>query len=888
MPQSINFGNVSLTLQQFNEIASGKYNAGEVRLDGERALAKINNHVHLTCLNKVSLLHEEVMAVKDAFVKALSQSGVGQDELDRVRQELGLAPTGADDMQLNQRSVRPLSRQQIREILDRNAAAINAKQGSGTIHTDAEIHAKYTDEYRAELAQTRMETNGALKDQRATEQNWSLQKCQTVIAGDVDFQPKSVREFLLQEAQRQKDVILNRSNGVPSRAPDASFHYVREFDGLNVEIKLGMSEARYVDRLNTLIWRLSTIPAPSEAVLSAHREFAALDTAQARSAWLNAQANSPDGGFKVRPAAVMLLHARGVQDYDTLSLANRLSDADARALLTALIRLPNNLRGAALSGNQAIAAFAHLPGARVPAAAQTYVPALSRDQLRAAARQAEDDVLAEGRETIARFAPGGAATRTALDMGYYPSEIGMLRRTAVLYQVATGCSADKAVEVALDPMSVARRLFSYGGKFIATPEQFASGIRLMNQFTTWFAATAAQVAHKREGANRLPAGASATVINADKTYFAANAVRAYEKFLFEEIAINNALPLLPDDPEEVFGMEANPATRFVGRGYSTSAAFTLVQIPPERRRLLYAVFDLLAPLDQTEQDAADNSVHDLNLEIISRVMRHYDEVAAMQAAGQLTRANFLTRIFPDIPNAVSMKNSELRSYFNILPADVLQNRVGGDQNLMFQVRDVMKNSGATLDEAINAVLTGQAMPFAPYMANVSCSLFELDGTANCAKQTMLKDLARPQMPNFMPSGQPALAEENQVYKVVFPDGSVYKSASNKEPEGEPPAENTTIAYRVWRFCGNVHPRQLSAVYFALSPEGAQPIKGGLVQRGIATSEHAPLTYTLSKNDATGAITVRYSEPEGLPVRFHWETTIAPDGSSVSTPLVVEP
>ena len=120
MPQPVNFGNVSLTLQQFNEIASGKYNAGEVRLDGERALAKINNHVHFTGLNKVSLSHAEVLAIKIAFVKALSQNGVQGCSLDRIREELGLEAKHPNDLQLSQRSLRPLSRQQIREILDSN------------------------------------------------------------------------------------------------------------------------------------------------------------------------------------------------------------------------------------------------------------------------------------------------------------------------------------------------------------------------------------------------------------------------------------------------------------------------------------------------------------------------------------------------------------------------------------------------------------------------------------------------------------------------------------------------------------------------------------------------------------------------------------------------
>ena len=55
----------------------------------------------------------------------------------------------------------------------------------------------------------------------------------------------------------------------------------------------------------------------------------------------------------------------------------------------------------------------------------------------------------------------------------------------------------------------------------------------------------------------------------------------------------------------------------------------------------------------------------------------------------------------------------------------------------------------------------------------------------------------------------------------------------------------------------------------------------------ATFEHMPLVYTLSKNEDTGAITVHYSEPEGFPFKFHWETTVNLDGYSTSTPIEVE-
>ena len=59
-------------------------------------------------------------------MRALAGGGVAADEIDRIRKDLGLAPAGATDRSLKSRSVRPLTRQQIRAILDRNAAALNA------------------------------------------------------------------------------------------------------------------------------------------------------------------------------------------------------------------------------------------------------------------------------------------------------------------------------------------------------------------------------------------------------------------------------------------------------------------------------------------------------------------------------------------------------------------------------------------------------------------------------------------------------------------------------------------------------------------------------------------------------------------------------------------
>ena len=140
MSREINFANVNVSIQEFQKLSKGDYNAGEVKLSSETKLTKINNHVHLLRANNKTLSHTEIMVIKDAFIRALSDNGVSQVEINRVRKEIGLAPADSHDTTLAERSLRPLSRQQIRRILDRNAAAINAHTGAETIQTSEQMY----------------------------------------------------------------------------------------------------------------------------------------------------------------------------------------------------------------------------------------------------------------------------------------------------------------------------------------------------------------------------------------------------------------------------------------------------------------------------------------------------------------------------------------------------------------------------------------------------------------------------------------------------------------------------------------------------------------------------------------------------------------------------
>ena len=120
-----------ISLAQFNAIASGKYNAGQIdfRADanGGADLVKINNHVHSTSKNNVQLSPERIIEVKEAFLAALQRSGVGGASMAEIRKLLGLptemeSTTDKKEMRkLLDYRFEPLTRAGVRAILDKYA-----------------------------------------------------------------------------------------------------------------------------------------------------------------------------------------------------------------------------------------------------------------------------------------------------------------------------------------------------------------------------------------------------------------------------------------------------------------------------------------------------------------------------------------------------------------------------------------------------------------------------------------------------------------------------------------------------------------------------------------------------------------------------------------------
>ena len=365
----INLANINVSLQQFQAISHGKYNAGEVALASETTLGKINNHVHSTGKNKTELSHAEVLAIKQAFVKALTQGGVGADEIARVRRELGLGTDKTVDTSLKDRSVRPLSRQQIREILDRNAAAINAHTHAETIRTSDQLYAGVSAGKRQSRAATREAVNAALDPGRTVAEQRRVSLFQALVAGDVDFRSRADREELLKMANEALDIVIEKSGGHPRAGVPARIA-IGDGQVKSLSMDTGMDEAAWARKLEDMIVRLKGL-APDAAVIRFRAEFRALPP-EGRAAWIAALPQNLGGeGWKVRTAVVALLQDAGVADYESLDLVNNLPDAAAKAFLVNLSQLPQGASEAAVRDVLDLAR--NLAGE--PAASKAYIPA---------------------------------------------------------------------------------------------------------------------------------------------------------------------------------------------------------------------------------------------------------------------------------------------------------------------------------------------------------------------------------------------------------------------------------------------------------------------------------------------------------------------------------
>lgn len=481
-----------------------------------------------------------------------------------------------------------------------------------------------------------------------------------------------------------------------------------------------------------------------------------------------------------------------------------------------------------------------------------------------------------------------ATKEAAKAFGFTEAQMVKVAKATRFTAMALGVSEAEALKQVAEPDSKPNRLLQYGGRFLDTPTNFKDGLRLLDEFQTWFADVREWHCKNTRGLNTDYSTADTpTKLNCTSLMTAnKDEVLGLEAMAFDEMAVNPSLDLRKGG-EALFGFANNAAVRFAGRGFHKTCFGTVLNIPPEKRRVLFAAFDAFAPLSATKEDAASRQGKKIfgfaNGYLISRVLKHFDKIESMLAKGPLDAREVFKACFPEV---------KLRNGADPLKAiqdfddgvDVKCNR-DFEPGAYFSVRSIMTSTGCTYKEAANAYRKGERPAYLPYATGYSMELQEYgDG----ARHQAVSDLTRPANytrcdKNGMPIEDSDFFKNGDgVFQLRFADGEKFSIGAG--PAHAPAAEKALD--KVELLCGKANQKQIKTVMLNLTQGANAQLNKGLLKFGINSNEHSVLNYDITRDEATGAVTIKTSGPESLPVHFEWTTTVDTDGHCVSTPMTV--
>ncbi len=224
---------LNTTLAEFNRLASGNYNAGmlDIQRDaqGREVIVKVNNHRWKTSQNGLIIDPKKTIAIKEAFLNALKRGGVSEEALAEIRERLGL-PTELElttdrgqKMAILQARATPLTRAQVRAILDQYAA-----RGAGmTPETWNEMD---PENYRAGVETANMSAKkAAIQDRINMESQQRHDRVQAQGGRHLDFGISDAMALLstTTSLERLSTARLNRINKIRGRITDADRRQVR-------------------------------------------------------------------------------------------------------------------------------------------------------------------------------------------------------------------------------------------------------------------------------------------------------------------------------------------------------------------------------------------------------------------------------------------------------------------------------------------------------------------------------------------------------------------------------------------------------------------------------------------------------------------------------------
>lgn len=455
--------------------------------------------------------------------------------------------------------------------------------------------------------------------------------------------------------------------------------------------------------------------------------------------------------------------------------------------------------------------------------------------------------------------------------GYDDDQCENLAKAAAFYKLAMGCSIYAAVESACSPTGKANRLMNYGGRFMENAESFRHGVCLMGKFEEWFDGVHATARDKT-----LPRKTLSQINGNLGVFLSKESAIGLERFVFEDIAFNPTFDLSERDAEKAFGFENNAVTNFIGRKFHESSTATLLQTPPEQRRV---VFKAAAAACQLASDSSTLKPEFLHSAIfVGRALKHVDELSALADQNALTAESVIRTCYPDMENppfTVDAVNDFLTTALD---------RVSGEHSgNLAPVFFMLAQSGETVDRVVAAWQNHEQLPNVPHLAAYSADLAAFNGTTAYARDQFLTDVVRnTSYTDLNADGGAAVLKRNCVFE--FPERMPRVELDLSAPERNDTAN--ALADAIEDLCGKGNARQAFAVLFSLSQAGLSNLQGGFRPYGIESNEHSPCKYTLSKDAETGAVKIVYSNPEPFPISFRWESTVDRGGNVTTTPMTV--
>ena len=272
LEKTLDLSGLRFSLDDFQKLTKGTYNAGELCLTSSGKLDIVNNHKTWTVFNNKSVDAADSFAIRVAFANAMEAGGVGEKAMRGVRKALGLAD---DDSMRSGKALKPLTRQEVRELIDSNIAAINARRSPGRkLQTYDQLHARYSDKENKEIREERatinrtgradVEMNSELADVLAvTKLNPSFKGLSEAEAEDyLEFidELSTALERVRDEDERNdwrrenrtehKVTVTGGATGMALALEDGNVVFETISDGKRSRISLGLTPGQIQERLD--------------------------------------------------------------------------------------------------------------------------------------------------------------------------------------------------------------------------------------------------------------------------------------------------------------------------------------------------------------------------------------------------------------------------------------------------------------------------------------------------------------------------------------------------------------------------------------------------------------------------------------------------------------